>query len=185
MAQTNIALLNEVRATRVVTTCPHCLHTLGKEYAQFGGHYEVIHHTQLLSELVAAKRISVQPNGENDTITFHDPCYLGRHNGIVDAPRAVLAALTQGGAPVVEMPRHGRQSFCCGAGGAQMWKEEEHGERAVNAERFEEAVATGAKTVAVGCPFCMTMLTDAATKAGGNVAVKDVAELVAERMKER
>jgi Fe-S oxidoreductase len=131
---------------------------------------------------VAAKKISVQANGESDTITFHDPCYLGRHNGIVDAPRTVLAALTAGAAPVVEMPRHGRQSFCCGAGGAQMWKEEEHGAKAVNQERFQEAAATGAKTLAVGCPFCMTMLTDAATKTGGGVAVKDVAELVAERM---
>jgi Fe-S oxidoreductase len=155
---------------------------LGKEYPQFGGHYEVIHHTQLLSELVAAKRISVQPNGESDTITFHDPCYLGRHNGVVDAPRAVLAAVTGALSPLIEMPRHGRQSFCCGAGGAQMWKEEEPGEKGVNQERFQEAAATGAKTLAVGCPFCMTMLTDAATKAGGEVLVKDIAELVAERL---
>jgi Fe-S oxidoreductase len=153
---------------------------LGKEYPQFGGNYRVIHHTQLLSELVAAKKISVQPNGESDTITFHDPCYLGRHNGIVDAPRSVLAdgvAL-----PLVEMPRHGRQSFCCGAGGAQMWKEEEPGEQAVSQHRYQEAVATGAKTLAVACPFCMTMLSDAATKAGGEMVVKDVAELVAERL---
>jgi len=182
MAQANIEMLNEVQPKRIVTTCPHCLHTLGKEYPQFGGNYEVIHHTQLLSELVAAKKISVLPNGENDTITFHDPCYLGRHNGIVDAPRSVLAELTGNAAPVVEMPRHGRQSFCCGAGGAQMWKEEEHGEKAVNQERYQEAAATGAKTLAVGCPFCMTMMTDAANKAGGGMVVKDVAELVAERL---
>lgn len=182
MAQANIEMLNEVKPKRIVTTCPHCLHTLGKEYGQFGGHYEVVHHTQLLSELVAAKRIHVQPNGENDAITFHDPCYLGRHNGIVDAPRAVLSEIAGASHPVIEMPRHGKQSFCCGAGGSQMWKEEEHGTKAVNQERFEEAVATGAKTVAVGCPFCMTMLTDAATRAGGEVVVKDVAELVAERL---
>lgn len=182
MAQANVEMLNEVKPKRIVTTCPHCLHTLGKEYSQFGGNYEVVHHTQLLSELVAAKKISVASNGESDTITFHDPCYLGRHNGIVDAPRAVLAELTGATAPMVEMPRHGRQSFCCGAGGAQMWKEEEHGDKAVNQERFQEAAATGAKTVAVGCPFCMTMMTDAATKAGGEVKVKDIAELVAERL---
>jgi Fe-S oxidoreductase len=182
MAQANIEMLNEVKPKRIVTTCPHCLHTLGKEYPQFGGNYEVIHHTQLLSELVANKKISVQANGENDLITFHDPCYLGRQNGIVDAPRVVLAELTGSAQPIIEMPRHGRQSFCCGAGGSQMWKEEEHGARPVNQERFREAAATGAKTVAVGCPFCMTMMTDAATKAGGEVRVKDVVELVAERL---
>jgi Fe-S oxidoreductase len=183
MAQANIEMLNEVQPKRIVTTCPHCLHTLGKEYPQFGGNYQVIHHTQLLSELVAAKKISVQPNGENDTITFHDPCYLGRHNGVVDAPRAVLAEVTGTALPLVEMPRHGRQSFCCGAGGAQMWKEEEPGTQAVNQRRYQEAAATGAKTLAVGCPFCMTMLTDAATKAGGGMVVKDVAEFVAERLR--
>lgn len=179
LAQANIETLNEVQPKRIVTTCPHCLHTLGKEYPQFGGHYEVIHHTQLLAELAAAKRISVQRNGAHDAITFHDPCYLGRHNGIVDAPRAVLADL---GANKVEMPLHGAQSFCCGAGGAQMWKEEEHGQQAVNQERFDQAAATGARTVAVGCPFCLTMLTDAAKKNGDKLQVKDVAELVAERM---
>jgi Fe-S oxidoreductase len=179
MARANIETLNEVAPKRIVTTCPHCLHTLGKEYGQYGGHYAVIHHTQLLAELAAAKRISVQANGATDTITFHDPCYLGRHNGIVDAPRAVLGEL---GTPPVEMPRHGKQSFCCGAGGAQMWKEEEHGAEPVNAHRFKEAVATGAKTVAVGCPFCLTMLTDAAKQEGGGVVVKDVVELVAEKL---
>jgi Fe-S oxidoreductase len=179
MAQANIEMLNEVDPKRIVTTCPHCLHTLGKEYPQFGGNYQVIHHTQLLSELAAAKKISVQPNGESDTITFHDPCYLGRQNGIVDAPREVLGDLAL---PLVEMPRHGRQSFCCGAGGAQMWKEEEPGAQPVNQQRYQEAATTGAKTVAVGCPFCLTMMTDAATKAGEGVAVKDVVELVAERL---
>src|SRR5690606_4443060 len=146
--------------------------TLGKEYGQYGGHYTVIHHTQLLPELAAAKKINVQSNGGTDTITFHDPCYLGRHNGIVDAPRTVLGEL---GTAMVEMPRHGQQSFCCGAGGAQMWKEEEHGSEAVNVHRFKEAAATGAKTLAVGCPFCLTMLTDAAKQQGGDIAVKDVA----------
>ena len=179
MAKANIETLNEVKPKRIVTTCPHCLHTLGKEYPQYGGNYTVIHHTQLLSELTAAKKISVQTNGSNDTITFHDPCYLGRHNGIVNDPRSVLNST---GLQMIEMPRSGKQSFCCGAGGAQMWKEEEHGTETVNVNRYREAAATGAKTVAVGCPFCLTMLTDAAKQADQGVQVKDVAEIVAERL---
>lgn len=188
MAKANIEVLNEVNPKRIVTTCPHCLHTLGKEYGQYGGHYDVIHHTQLLSELTAAKKISVKraiddETGAIDRITFHDPCYLGRHNDIIDAPRIALGSTD---AFVVEMPRHGKQSFCCGAGGAQMWKEEEHGEGAnaepVNANRFREAAATGAETVAVGCPFCLTMMSDAAKDNKKGIVVKDVAEVIAERM---
>jgi Fe-S oxidoreductase len=183
MAKANIETLNEVvggeKPKRIVTTCPHCLHTIGKEYSQFGGDYQVIHHTQLLSELTAAGKIQVQRNGSVDQITFHDPCYLGRHNGVIDAPRGVLGSV---GATMLEMPRHGTQSFCCGAGGAQMWKEEEHGDARVNEVRYEEAAATGAKTIAVGCPFCLTMLTDAAKSADKGVKVKDVAEIIAERL---
>jgi Fe-S oxidoreductase len=184
MAKANVEILNEVKPKRIVTTCPHCLHTIGKEYGQFGGNYEVIHHTQLLTELTAAKKISVQrsvtnPSGEIDLITFHDPCYLGRHNNILEAPRTALHTTD---AFVVEMPRHGKQSFCCGAGGAQMWKEEEHGTETVNVARYKEAVATGAKTIAVGCPFCLTMMTDAAKQADQGVVVKDVVELIADRM---
>jgi Fe-S oxidoreductase len=188
MAKANIETLNEVKPKRIVTTCPHCLHTLGKEYGQYGGHYDVIHHTQLLSELTAAKQISVtravnQESGEIDRITFHDPCYLGRHNDIVDAPRRALGSTD---AFIVEMPRNGKQSFCCGAGGAQMWKEEEHGEgphaEPVNVNRFREAAATGAQTVAVGCPFCLTMMSDAAKDNRKGIVVKDVAEVIAERL---
>lgn len=179
LAQGNIETLNEIAPKRIVTTCPHCLHTLGKEYGQYGGNYEVIHHTQLLTELVADKKISVERAGDIDMVTFHDPCYLGRHNGIVDAPREALLATD---AFLVEMPRRGAHSFCCGAGGAQMWKEEEHGSAAVNTTRYAEAAATGASTIAVGCPFCLTMLTDAAKQAGGGMRVKDVAEIVAERL---
>jgi Fe-S oxidoreductase len=179
LAKANIETLNEIKPKRIVTTCPHCLHTLGKEYGQYGGHYEVIHHTQLLAELTAAKKISVQRNGDADTVTFHDPCYLGRHNGILTEPRTVLGDL---GVTTIEMPRHGKGSFCCGAGGAQMWKEEEHGDKAVNHERYDEATTTGAQTLAVGCPFCLTMLTDASKKGGESMRVKDVAEIVAERM---
>lgn len=189
MAKANIETLNEVKPKRIVTTCPHCLHTLGKEYGQYGGHYDVIHHTQLLSELTAAKKISVtravdQASGAIDQITFHDPCYLGRHNDIVDAPRRALGSTD---AFIVEMPRSGKQSFCCGAGGAQMWKEEEHGAgpnaEPVNVNRFREAEATGAQTVAVGCPFCLTMMSDAAKNSTKGVQVKDVAEIIAERMR--
>ena len=188
MAKANIETLNAVAPKRIVTTCPHCLHTLGKEYGQYGGHYDVIHHTQLLSELTAAKKISVsravnQATGEIDRITFHDPCYLGRHNGIIDAPRRALDSTD---AFIVEMPRHGKESFCCGAGGAQMWKEEEHGvgpnAEPINVNRFREAEATGAQTVAVGCPFCLTMMSDAAKNGKKGVVVKDVAEVIAERM---
>jgi Fe-S oxidoreductase len=179
MATANIETLNEVKPKRIVTTCPHCLHTLGKEYEQYGGFYDVIHHTQLLSELTAAKKISVNGGEAGDLITFHDPCYLGRHNNIVDAPRDLLNGM---GVKSVEMPRNGKQSFCCGAGGGQMWKEEEHGEKAVNQERYDEAKATGAKTIAVGCPFCLTMMTDAATQSGDGVQVKDVVEILAERL---
>jgi Fe-S oxidoreductase len=183
MAKANIETLNEAlggeKPKRIVTTCPHCLHTIGKEYSQFGGNYQVIHHTQLLSELTATKKISVRRAEDIDQITFHDPCYLGRHNAILDAPRDVLRSTD---AFVLEMPRHGKQSFCCGAGGAQMWKEEEHGDARVNEVRYQEAAATGAKTIAVGCPFCLTMLTDASKGADQGIKVKDVAEIIAERM---
>ncbi|MBN1451005.1 MAG: 4Fe-4S dicluster domain-containing protein [Anaerolineales bacterium] len=180
LATANVEILNEVKPPRIVTTCPHCLHTLKNEYPAFGGNYEVIHHTQLINELVGAGKIQLEVKSEELEVTFHDPCYLGRHNKITDAPRE---ALKNAGMVTVEMPRHGAKSFCCGAGGAQMWKEEEHGTANVNRTRFKEAKATGANTLAVGCPFCMTMLNDASKADGGEVAVKDVAEIVAERLK--
>lgn len=179
LAMGNVELLNEIQPKRIVTACPHCLHTLKNEYPAFGGHYEVIHHTQLINELVGAGKIKLEVTSDELKVTFHDPCYLGRHNGIVEAPRA---ALHSAGLVTVEMPRHSAQSFCCGAGGAQMWKEEEAGQAKVNNMRFDEARATGAATVAVGCPFCLTMLTDASKAAGDSLQVKDVAEIVAERL---
>jgi Fe-S oxidoreductase len=179
LASANVEMLNEVKPPRIVTTCPHCLHTLKNEYPAFGGNYEVIHHTQLINELVGAGKIQMKMEGDAMQVTFHDPCYLGRHNHIFEAPREDLKAA---GLITVEMPRHGAKSFCCGAGGAQMWKEEEEGTASVNHTRFAEAKATGAKTLAVGCPFCMTMLNDASNADGGEVKVKDVAEIVAERM---
>ncbi len=180
LASQNVEILNEVAPKRIVTTCPHCLHTIKNEYPAFGGNYQVIHHTQLINELVGAGKISMNLEGDNMKVTFHDPCYLGRHNKITDAPRDDLKSA---GIEVVEMPRNSAKSFCCGAGGAQMWKEEENGTARVNTTRFEEAKATGADTVAVGCPFCMSMMTDASKADGGNIQVKDVAEIVAERMK--
>ncbi|NOZ51388.1 MAG: (Fe-S)-binding protein [Chloroflexi bacterium] len=178
MATQNIETLNEVNPKRIVTTCPHCLHTIGKEYGQYGGHYEVIHHTQLLNELIAAGKIA--PRLESQLkVTYHDPCYLGRHNGVFEEPRQVLRSAAR---DVVEMERHRNLSFCCGAGGAQMWKEEEHGLEAVNMNRYQEAVSTGADTIAVSCPFCLTMLTDASKQAEESVAVKDIVEIVADAL---
>jgi Fe-S oxidoreductase len=180
LASANVEILNEVKPKRIVTTCPHCLHTIKNEYPAFGGNYEVIHHTQFINELVGAGKISMNLDGDNMKVTFHDPCYLGRHNKVFDAPRD---ALKSAGALTIEMPRNESKSFCCGAGGAQMWKEEEPGKMRFNEARYKEAKETGADTLAVGCPFCMTMLTDASKADGGTVQVKDVAELVAERMK--
>ncbi|NTW13273.1 MAG: (Fe-S)-binding protein, partial [Anaerolineales bacterium] len=180
LATQNVEILNEVAPKRIVTTCPHCLHTIRNEYPAFGGNYTVIHHTQLINELVGAGKISMNLDGDNMKVTFHDPCYLGRHNQVTDAPRDTL---TSAGVTNIEMPRNGAKSFCCGAGGAQMWKEEEAGSGRVNEARFQEAKATGANTIAVGCPFCLTMMNDAAKADGGEIQVKDVAELVVERLK--
>jgi Fe-S oxidoreductase len=181
LASQNVEILNEVNPKRIVTTCPHCLHTIKNEYPAFGGNYQVIHHTQLINELVGAGKISLEVNSDQYKVTFHDPCYLGRHNKVFDAPRTTLQSV---GALTIEMPRTGAKSFCCGAGGAQMWKEEESGAERVNEARFQEAKSTGAGTVAVGCPFCLTMMSDASKADGGDIQIKDVAELVAERMKQ-
>jgi Fe-S oxidoreductase len=176
MAAANVEMLNEVAPKTIVTTCPHCLHTLKNEYPAFGGNYQVIHHTQLINELIASGKIKLKA-GDHGLTTFHDPCYLGRHNQIVDEPRQAIA---KSGASLVEMPRHGAKSFCCGAGGAQMWKEEEHGMERVSMHRFKEAQATGAKTIALGCPFCMIMFNDASKEAGSDTQVLDIAEIVAQ-----
>jgi Fe-S oxidoreductase len=183
LASANVEILNEIKPNRIVTTCPHCLHTLQNEYPAFGGNYAVIHHSQLINELVASNRLTLNPKSNlqnpTSTLTFHDPCYLGRQNDIVRAPRQALASA---GVNLIEMPRHGDQSFCCGAGGGQMWKEEEHGTERVNANRFKEAIATGAGTLAVGCPFCMVMLTDAGKDQNSEMQVRDIAEIVARQL---
>jgi Fe-S oxidoreductase len=190
LAKANVEILNEVAPPRIVTTCPHCLHTLKNEYPAFGGNYAVIHHTQLIQELVEAGRLKfrseiVPSKNGFQKVTWHDPCYLGRQNNILEAPRTVVQ---QFAADFTEMPRHGKKSFCCGAGGAQMWKEEEHGAEGVNQNRMREAIAVtrasnqGSGTLAVGCPFCMVMLTDASRAAGDQVQVMDIAEIVAARL---
>jgi len=181
LATSNVEVLNEVNPKRIVVTCPHCYHNIGKEYHQFGGNYEVIHHTELIEELIQAGKVPANASPKRmSNVTFHDPCYLGRHNDVVEAPRAVLNAT---GAGVIEMPRTKKNSFCCGAGGAQFWKEEEHGTKAVNIVRYEEAQATGAEVLAVGCPFCMQMFESAKANAGGEgMVIKDVVELIAEQM---
>lgn len=176
LATTNIAVLNEANPQRIMTTCPHCLHTLGREYPAMGGHYSVIHHTELLLELAEQGRIPMDVMPTN--ITFHDPCYLGRQNDITEAPRSVLEKT---GSTITEMPRNRKNSFCCGAGGAQMWMDAPA--PGIQENRYAEATATGADTVATGCPFCLTMLRDAATKARQEgPVIKDIAEIVAERL---
>jgi len=174
MASANVEMLNEIAPKRIVTTCPHCLHTIGKEYPAFGGNYQVVHHTQFINELIAAGRLKLKAGG-NQKVAFHDPCYLGRQNDILSDPRQVLQ-LAQ--VDLIELSRHGKKSFCCGAGGAQMWKEEEDGAERVNANRFREAQSSGAETLAVGCPFCMVMLNDARKDAASEMEVLDVAEIV-------
>jgi len=176
MALANVEILNEVAPKRIVTTCPHCLHTIKNEYQAFGGNYHVIHHSQLIEELISDGKLKMDAS-QSTSITFHDPCYLGRQNHVIDEPRDVLRS---SGAQLVEIALHGEKSFCCGAGGAQMWKEEEHGETKVNLKRFKQASETGAETLAVGCPFCMVMLTDAGKAQGSQMQVKDIAEIVVE-----
>lgn len=179
LATANVEILNEVAPRRIVTTCPHCLHTLKNEYPAFGGHYQVIHHSQLIQELLTAGRLSLTETAAG-SITYHDPCYLARHNQIVEEPRQTLQIV---GASTVEMPRHGMLAFCCGAGGAQMWKEEEEGKERVNANRFREAQETGSDILAVSCPFCMIMLNDAGKDVNSEMKILDIAEIVAAQLK--
>jgi len=182
-AMNNIQLLNGYGVNKIVTACPHCFNTLKNEYPELGGNYEVIHHSTFLQQLINEGKIKLQGGGSfvGQKITYHDSCYLGRANNIYDAPRAVLQALD---ADLVEMKRCRTTGLCCGAGGAQMFKEPEKGKKDVNISRSEEALATNASTIAVACPFCMTMMTDGVKnkEKENEVKVKDLAELVAERL---
>lgn len=175
MALANIETLNQFKVKKIVAACPHCLHTLKNEYPEFGGQFEVVHHSQFINDLIGSGTLKLTGPVE-DTVTFHDPCYLGRHNHIYNAPRQALAQI---GTKLTEMDRHNSNAFCCGAGGAQMWKEEEEGQEAVSSHRYNQARSTGAKTLAVGCPFCNRMLTDANTTAGEPMRVQDIAQIVA------
>jgi len=183
MAYQNIQILNQYNVKKIVTTCPHCFNTLKNEYPDLGGNYEVLHHTVFLQQLLDEGRIRVKEGGEfkGKKISYHDSCYLGRANQIYEAPRKVLEALD---AELVEMKRCRSNGLCCGAGGAQMFKEEEKGTQRVNVERTSEALQTGASVIASACPFCNTMITDGVKnkEKEEQVRVLDIAELIAASM---
>ncbi len=180
-AMNNIQVLNGYGVKKIVTACPHCFNTLRNEYGELGGNYEVVHHSQFLQQLIDDGVIKIKEGGsfQGRKITYHDSCFLGRANNVYEAPRQVLAQLD---ADLVEMKRSRKRGLCCGAGGGQMFKEPEPGRKDINIERTEEALATGANTIAVACPFCMTMIADGVKnkEREGDVKVKDIAELIAE-----
>ena len=180
-AMSNIQVLDGYNIKKIVTACPHCFNTIKNEYPALGGNYEVIHHSTFLQQLINDGKIKLKDGGsfKGRRITYHDSCFLGRANGIYEAPREVLEALD---ADLVEMKRCKSKGFCCGAGGAQMFKDAEPGRKEVNVDRTEEALSTGASTIAVACPFCMTMMSDGVKnkEKEDQVNVKDLAELIAE-----
>jgi heterodisulfide reductase subunit D len=179
-ALTNIEILNAYEVKKIVTTCPHCFNTLKNEYPNLGGTYEVMHHTQFLNQLMSEGRLKIEGGQfKGQKITFHDPCYLGRANNEYEAPRQLLQKLD---AELVEMKRCKSNGLCCGAGGAQMFKEPEKGKKDINIERTEEALAEKPKIIATGCPFCNTMMTDGVKhfNQNDNVQVKDIVELILE-----
>jgi Fe-S oxidoreductase len=178
-AMQNIEVMNGYGVKRIVTACPHCFNTLKNEYPSLGGNYEVVHHTQLINELLNDGRLAIEGGAfKGKKITYHDSCYLGRANGIYEAPRMVMERLD---IDLVEMKRCKTTGFCCGAGGAQMFKEAEKGNKEINVERTEDALETQAEIIATGCPFCNTMMTDGVKnfEKEGDIKVMDVAELIA------
>ncbi len=178
-AVTNIEVMNAYEIKKVVTACPHCFNTLKNEYPGLGGSYEVVHHTQFLKQLLSEGRITMEGGQyKGKRITFHDPCYLGRANGVYEAPRALIQKLD---AELVEMKSCKSRGLCCGAGGAQMFKEPEQGDKDINIERTEQALETQPEIIAAGCPFCNTMMTDGVKnkEKESSVAVMDIAELIA------
>jgi Fe-S oxidoreductase len=182
-AMQNIEVMNAYEVKKIITACPHCFNTIKNEYPGLGGNYEVIHHSTFLQQLINEGGVKLEGGGnfKGKKITFHDSCYLGRANGIYQAPRKVLEALD---ADLVEMKRCRTKGLCCGAGGAQMFKDAEKGDKEVNVERSEEALATGASIIAAACPFCMTMMSDGVKhfEKEDSVEVKDIAELLAEEI---
>ena len=177
MAKSNIETMDSFGVQKIVTACPHCFNTISHEYPQFGGHYQVRHHTEFLAELVATGRLTIERDFP-ESVAYHDPCYAARHNDILEAPRQVLA---QAGAPCKELHRHGRHTFCCGAGGGRMWMEERVGKK-INLDRVDEALAVGTGVIGVGCPFCHVMLEDGLAERGadGQVRVQDLAQILEE-----
>jgi len=178
-AMMNIQVLNAYEVTKIVTTCPHCFNTLKNEYPELGGTYEVMHHTQFINKLLADGNLSISGGAfKGKRITFHDPCYLGRANDVYEAPRLLIQKLD---AELVEMKRCRQKGLCCGAGGAQMFKEAEKGNKEVNIERTEEALETKPEFIATGCPFCNTMMTDGIKnkEKEGEIKVMDIAEMIA------
>lgn len=179
-AMMNIQVLNGYEVKKIVTACPHCFNTLKNEYPELGGNYEVIHHTQLIQDLINTGKLALKGGGtfKGKKITFHDPCYLGRANDVYDAPRELIEKLD---AELIEMKRCKTNGLCCGAGGAQMFKEAEKGNKEVNIERTEDALQTQPKVIATGCPFCNTMMTDGVKhfEKENEIKVLDVAELIA------
>jgi Fe-S oxidoreductase len=178
LAGENVGTLNEAGIKKIVTTCPHCFNSIGNEYPDFGGHYEVVHHTEFLAELVRDRKLN--PLAGEEKITYHDSCYLARHNDVRSEPRELVAAVGK----AIEMPRNRERTFCCGAGGARMWMEEKRG-RPINQERVREAAETGAETLAVACPFCTVMLDDGVRETGAKLKVIDLATLLAEAVEKR
>lgn len=177
-AVTNIEVMNSYEIKKIITACPHCFNTIKNEYPSLGGQYEVVHHTQFLKSLIDSGRLSIQGGQfKGKRITFHDPCYLGRANNIYEAPRELIKKLD---AELLEMKNCRKKGLCCGAGGAQMFKDAEPGKKEINIERTEQALQTKPDIIAAGCPFCNTMMSDGVkNKAEAAVAVKDIAELIA------
>jgi heterodisulfide reductase subunit D len=182
-AMMNIETLNLYGVKKIVAACPHCFNILKNEYPALGGNYEVVHHTQFIQELINTGKLKLKEGGDfkGKKITYHDSCYLGRANDVYEAPRAVLAALD---ADLFELKRSRTNGLCCGAGGAQMWKEDEPGDKRINLERAEEVLGTGATVVAANCPFCITMLQDGikAKEKQDEVMVYDISEMILTRL---
>jgi Fe-S oxidoreductase len=182
LAIPNVDMLNGMGVKKIITQCPHCFNTLKNEYPQLGGNYEVVHHSEFLEHLIDSGKLDMRNASLEDRITYHDSCYLGRHNDVYMAPRKVVGSIK--GLQIVEMPRNGTKGMCCGAGGARMWMEESIGVK-VNDERAQEALSTGASRVATACPFCYIMMDDGVKAAGAEedqVKVADIAIHVLEAL---
>ena len=179
-ALANIEVMNSYNIKKIITTCPHSFNILKNEYPELGGNYEVYHHSEFVHDLIESKKITISQNSIDEVMTYHDPCYLGRGNNIYNQPREIIKRLSKN---FIEMPRNKRNSLCCGAGGAQMFKEAEKGSAEINIVRTQEALDTKSKIIVTGCPFCNTMMSDGVKNINeGAALVKDIAEVVAESL---